>query len=122
LEVDSLGFFTRLLIPRSVRRAAHPGRAVKRAITPKAVNLGGAVIANDGDGGGPWIVHTSTSGVVNIAGLMRAQLLAFTLPTNAGSHGTNKYKLSRIFQFAYRVKRGRAAEDEGSHAISEGDK
>ena len=37
LGVASLGFFTRLLIPRSVRRAAHPGRAVKRAITPKAV-------------------------------------------------------------------------------------
>jgi hypothetical protein len=32
-----VGFFTRLLIPRSVRRAAHPGRAVKRAVTPKAV-------------------------------------------------------------------------------------
>jgi hypothetical protein len=32
-----MGFFSRLLIPRSVRRAAHPGRAVKRAVTPKAV-------------------------------------------------------------------------------------
>lgn len=32
-----MGFLSRLLIPRSVRRAAHPGRAVKRAITPKAV-------------------------------------------------------------------------------------
>jgi hypothetical protein len=32
-----MGFLTRLLIPRSIRRAAHPGRAVKRAITPKAV-------------------------------------------------------------------------------------
>ena len=32
-----MGFFSRLLVPRSVRRAMHPGRAVKRAITPKAV-------------------------------------------------------------------------------------
>ena len=32
-----MGFFSRLLIPRSVRRAAHPGRAVKRAVTPKVV-------------------------------------------------------------------------------------
>jgi len=32
-----MGFFTRLLIPRSVRRAVHPGRAVKRAVTPKAI-------------------------------------------------------------------------------------
>ena len=32
-----MGFLSRLFIPRSVRRAAHPGRAVKRAITPKAV-------------------------------------------------------------------------------------
>jgi hypothetical protein len=32
-----VGFFSRLLVPRSVRRAMHPGRAVKRAITPKAV-------------------------------------------------------------------------------------
>ena len=32
-----MGFLSRLLIPRSVRRAAHPGRAVKRAVTPKAV-------------------------------------------------------------------------------------
>jgi hypothetical protein len=35
-EVD-VGFFSRLLIPRSVRRAVHPGRAVKRAITPKPI-------------------------------------------------------------------------------------
>lgn len=33
----SMGFFSRLLVPRSVRRAVHPGRAVKRAVTPKAV-------------------------------------------------------------------------------------
>ena len=32
-----MGFFSRLLIPWSVRRAAHPGRAVKRAVTPKSV-------------------------------------------------------------------------------------
>jgi hypothetical protein len=32
-----VGFWSRLLIPRSVRRAVHPGRAVKRAVTPKAV-------------------------------------------------------------------------------------
>lgn len=32
-----MGFFSRLLIPRSVRRAVHPGRAVRRAVTPKAV-------------------------------------------------------------------------------------
>jgi hypothetical protein len=32
-----VGFFSRLLIPRGVRRAVHPGRAVKRAVTPKAV-------------------------------------------------------------------------------------
>lgn len=32
-----MGFFSRLLIPRSVRRAVHPGRAVKRAITPKPI-------------------------------------------------------------------------------------
>jgi hypothetical protein len=32
-----VGFFSRLFVPRSVRRAVHPGRAVKRAVTPKAV-------------------------------------------------------------------------------------
>lgn len=32
-----MGFFSRLLIPRGVRRAMHPGRAVKRAITPKPI-------------------------------------------------------------------------------------
>jgi hypothetical protein len=34
---SKMGFFSRLLIPRSVRRAAHPGRAVKRAVTPKVI-------------------------------------------------------------------------------------
>jgi len=32
-----MGFITRLLIPRSVRRAVHPGRAVKRAVTPRSI-------------------------------------------------------------------------------------
>ena len=32
-----MGFFSRLFVPRSVRRAMHPGRAVKRAVTPKVV-------------------------------------------------------------------------------------
>ena len=30
-------FFSRLLVPRSVRRAMHPGRAVKQTTTPKMV-------------------------------------------------------------------------------------
>jgi hypothetical protein len=32
-----VGFFSRLFVPRSVRRAMHPGRAVKRAVTPKPI-------------------------------------------------------------------------------------
>jgi hypothetical protein len=32
-----MGFFSRLFVPRSVRRAVHPGRGVRRAVTPKAV-------------------------------------------------------------------------------------
>jgi hypothetical protein len=32
-----VGFFSGLFLPRSVRRAAHPGRAVKRAVTPKPI-------------------------------------------------------------------------------------
>ena len=32
-----MGFFSRLLVPRSARRAMHPGRAVKRVVTPKMV-------------------------------------------------------------------------------------
>jgi hypothetical protein len=32
-----MGFLTRLLVPRRVRRAVHPGRAVKRAVTPKSI-------------------------------------------------------------------------------------
>jgi hypothetical protein len=32
-----MGFFSRLLVPRGVRRAMHPARTVKRAITPKPI-------------------------------------------------------------------------------------
>ena len=32
-----MGFFTRMLVPRKVRRAVHPVRAVKRAVTPKPI-------------------------------------------------------------------------------------
>jgi hypothetical protein len=32
-----VGILSRLFIPRGVRRAMHPGRAVKRAVTPKSV-------------------------------------------------------------------------------------
>jgi hypothetical protein len=32
-----MGFFSRLLVPRRVRRAMHPGRAVMRAVTPKPI-------------------------------------------------------------------------------------
>jgi hypothetical protein len=32
-----MGFLSRLLVPRGVRRAVHPVRTVKRAATPKAV-------------------------------------------------------------------------------------
>ncbi len=32
-----MGVLSRLLIPRSVRRAAHPSRVVKRAVTPKSI-------------------------------------------------------------------------------------
>ncbi|HEX9089713.1 MAG TPA: hypothetical protein VF867_19635 [Arthrobacter sp.] len=32
-----MGFFTRRLIPRKVRRLVHPVRAVKRAVTPKPI-------------------------------------------------------------------------------------
>jgi hypothetical protein len=32
-----MGFLSRLFIPRKVRRAVHPGRAVRRAVTPKVV-------------------------------------------------------------------------------------
>ena len=32
-----MGFFTRMLVPRKVRRAVHPVRAVKRAATPKPI-------------------------------------------------------------------------------------
>ena len=32
-----MGFFSRMFIPRGVRRAMHPARTVKRAITPKSI-------------------------------------------------------------------------------------
>lgn len=32
-----MGFLTRLLVPRSVRRAVHPVRSVRRAVTPRSV-------------------------------------------------------------------------------------
>jgi hypothetical protein len=32
-----MGFLSRLLVPRGVRRATHPVRTVKRAATPKVV-------------------------------------------------------------------------------------
>ena len=32
-----MGYISGLLVPRGVRRARHPGRAVKRALTPKVV-------------------------------------------------------------------------------------
>lgn len=32
-----MGFLSRLLIPRGVRRAMHPVRTVKRAATPKSI-------------------------------------------------------------------------------------
>jgi len=33
----TVGLFSRMFIPRGVRRAMHPARAVKRAVTPKSV-------------------------------------------------------------------------------------
>jgi hypothetical protein len=35
-----VGFFSRLLIRPGVRRALHPGRAVRRVMTPKAAKKG----------------------------------------------------------------------------------
>ena len=32
-----LGFFSRMFVPRGLRRAMHPARTVKRAITPKPI-------------------------------------------------------------------------------------
>jgi hypothetical protein len=32
-----MGFFTRMLVPRPVRRAMHPVRTVKSAVTPKPI-------------------------------------------------------------------------------------
>lgn len=32
-----MGFLSRIFVPRGVRRALHPGRTLKRALTPKVV-------------------------------------------------------------------------------------
>lgn len=32
-----MGFLSRLFVPRGIRRAMHPVRSVKRAVTPKAI-------------------------------------------------------------------------------------
>jgi hypothetical protein len=32
-----MGFFVRLFVPRGVRRAVHPVRTTKRAVTPKSI-------------------------------------------------------------------------------------
>lgn len=37
MGVVVVGFFSRLLVPRGVRRAVHPGRAVKRVMTPTVI-------------------------------------------------------------------------------------
>ncbi|MDT7709957.1 MAG: hypothetical protein QOG20_5564 [Pseudonocardiales bacterium] len=37
MRTRCVGFFTRMFVPRSVRRAMHPVRTAKRAVTPKAV-------------------------------------------------------------------------------------
>ena len=37
LTMRRMGVLSRMLIPRSVRRAAHPVRTVKRAATPKTI-------------------------------------------------------------------------------------
>ncbi len=36
-NIPAMGFFSRMFVPRGVRRAMHPRRAVKRAVTPKSV-------------------------------------------------------------------------------------
>jgi hypothetical protein len=40
-----MGFFTRMLVPRGVRRAVHPVRGVKRAVTPKVVKRARRVLS-----------------------------------------------------------------------------
>lgn len=32
-----MGFLSRMFVPRGIRRALHPARAVKRAVTPKVI-------------------------------------------------------------------------------------
>ena len=40
-EQSFIGLFSRLSVPRSVRRAMHPVHGVKRAVTPKAIKRAG---------------------------------------------------------------------------------
>jgi len=56
-----MGFFTRRLIPRKVRRIAHPIRAVKRAVTPKPVKkvLRGVSIVRNPLGNAAYAVERS---------------------------------------------------------------
>ena len=63
--VGVVGFFSRLLVPRSVRRAMHPGRAVKRAVTPKTVKRARRAlhpVANAVDSGQRSVATTMRSG------------------------------------------------------------
>jgi len=39
-----MGFLSRKLVPRSVRRAMHPARTVKRAVTPKTIKRAGRAL------------------------------------------------------------------------------
>lgn len=39
-----MGFFSRLLVPRKVRRAVHPVRTARRAVTPKVVKKAGRAV------------------------------------------------------------------------------
>jgi hypothetical protein len=32
-----MGFLSRMIVPRGVRRAVHPARTVKRAVTPRSI-------------------------------------------------------------------------------------
>jgi len=39
-----MGFLSQMLVPRSVRRAMHPARTVKRAVTPKTIKRAGRAL------------------------------------------------------------------------------
>jgi len=39
-----VGFLSRMLVPRGVRRAMHPARAVRRAVTPKTIKRAGRAL------------------------------------------------------------------------------